>query len=771
MYAVCMIFKMKNMRLSIFIILIALLNVSCDSDSKIIEDGFQTTNGDVELSFEIDLQAEQIQTRAANAMDKIYMLLFDQNGIWLMNKAVQLNKGKAKLYLPENCIGGVAHFVWGQPAALENFDRVYGSQDFTGMDEGDLINQIAPEDELFWARNDLKVKDNKIKLGTVELLRNTAKVTIENKAPTKSKFRIHGFTMHNTPVRGTLAPFDGSKQTFEQGVITKAYPLAYNPLAPMDENNTLQVDESNVHFTAEDQPKELFERHRSSSEHTLYLILKAEFNGKLGYYKIGFYDNTTLRRLDIKRNTHYKIKIMSVSKAGYASLQDAINNEPVENASLSILLEEYAKISNGSNSLEVGGTAFTLHKANERFSVSYNYTSSARSSNVEPEIDLIQTAGEEVFTPSSFRYTHNIDSSKNKHSGTISGITNPLRPENSFYSAEIRVRFGDLVRVIQVDLGPKRELQADITVRGDQADDLVVIRFMISKSDLTGNSILPMDFFIDTHYLYPSTDGYNSNLSIVTDPDNGHYHYRYVAKETGTQFIYFKRTLSNKGEVIKLKSEHFKTKDLVLTGGNSLIKPVVVKGKIFYMLNGVKTPLRKDTRVWVEPSDMPRSFWLPDTGKYEFQFDQRHISAEHTVKVSIDPIERVEYSYETLFSDLLATNSEIVLEPKIKIQTSNNYAYWRNTNNYHFNVSDKTFYVANHPEIKVMQNPDHLNIWYFLRFEFPNNIADDEVLRIYAYNNRNKYYFADVTFKTLRENRGIDFGSYRKAVGKVLKKD
>ena len=57
MYAVCMIFKMKNMRLSIFIILIALLNVSCDSDSKIIEDEFQTTNGDVELSFEIDLQA------------------------------------------------------------------------------------------------------------------------------------------------------------------------------------------------------------------------------------------------------------------------------------------------------------------------------------------------------------------------------------------------------------------------------------------------------------------------------------------------------------------------------------------------------------------------------------------------------------------------------------------------------------------------------------------------------------------------------------------
>ena len=48
MYAVCMIFKMKNMRLSIFIILIALLNVSCDSDSKIIEDEFQTTNGDVD---------------------------------------------------------------------------------------------------------------------------------------------------------------------------------------------------------------------------------------------------------------------------------------------------------------------------------------------------------------------------------------------------------------------------------------------------------------------------------------------------------------------------------------------------------------------------------------------------------------------------------------------------------------------------------------------------------------------------------------------------
>lgn len=707
----------------------------------------------VEIKFDLDILKEEFaDTRAASPYE-LHVLIFDGKGQGIDHQVLDL-KNTNWVRLPRMNDSAIIHFVWVESGFQHDIDKAFSADEFIGMHEGEAINAISSQRELYWARVEVPSLLQNSNLGRVELLKNKARISVKNGTTKSNLFEILGFTVHNVPSYGTLAPFNSETSKFEKGVITEAYPRVMIPFAPMDASENLLVPENQVQFTLKDQSMDIFERGKSSLDDELFLIVKAKYKNKQYYYKLGFYDSERLVRIALERNHHYVINIMKVEQAGYTSLQEAIRNAPAENAGLSILLQEYTQISDGKSSLTVSSTALSFHQPNEELELSYSYIEKNRYSALEPQIELIQHDGFEVIKPSSFSYTYNFDRSKREHSGKITGVTLDNLPSKYANTGIIRVRIGDLVRDVRLDLGPKKELNAQLISLGSRVDDKVYIEFTINKSDVLSKTIFPLNFYIDTQYLYPDTDyGYNSNLSLAYD--GKHHHYQYIAREAGVHRVYFKRNLSGKSEVIRIKSGHYHTKDLSLIGEDNG-EPYIANGLIYIGANQQER-LDKDAQVWAEPEDMPRSFWLPKTGEYSFQFDKRRVYAGH--KVSFYAETKDGRSYKATYPYEYFTANKPVISLLAYPISSIVYAYYGIGTN---QVLDMRAYniSCSHPGINVSLNTDDIYRVNALNISLNSDVPDNKEIIFYAsYKNgwNEVLYQAVTTAKKIKRNQGLDF--------------
>lgn len=660
------------------------------------------------------------------------------------------------IQVPYNSEESIIHFIWVEEGFAEDIAKSFTSEEFVGVLEGEFINQISSSRELYWARVETPPLVDNTDLGQVALLHNMSRISILNDTPKSNRFDVLGFAIHNTPLRGTLAPFNGESGEFELGSITEAYPRELRPIAPMDDDGSLLVNQSEVELTSSNSFLDVFERYRSNVGEELYLIIKGKFKNKTYFYKLGFYDNESLSRVDLQRNYHYVISIKEVTQAGYKTLQEALNNAPAQNAGLSVLLEEYTQISDGKSSLTVSGTAFSLHSSTEKLEVSYTFKTDDDSSTLEPFIELVQRPSEEVIDPSTFSFTHDYNGRTKEYKGVIKGFASSNVPVTRVFLGSIRIRFGDLVREVRLELGPKKELAAKLTSYGSKVDDSVVIELTVKASDVLNNSMLPIDFYIDTHYLYPDTEkGHNSNLDIIHDNETDHYHYHFSAREVGKHTIYFKRNLSNKSEIVQIKSDHYLTKDLPLSGNDSTM-PYIAQGYIFYR-DQEQELLDANAKIWVEPVDMPRSFWMVEKGAYSFQFDKRRVDAQHRVTLYAERKNGTTFKATYPFSYFLSVNPVVVLSSYERVSAP--YLYYRESGN-KLDMRSYTF-ESDHNGVSLRQNPDYPNMFYYAQVTYSSSIADDEEIYIYAldYNHRRRLY-AVTTPAKLKRNLSLNFNYY-----------
>lgn len=741
---------MKRLIYTIFLVAGILIFHSCQNQSIQSVASGDVVKDSVELEFSMNIQHEQtLSTRAAVNME-MHAFLFDEHGRGVLHKV--LSPSNFSFEVPYNTERNSLHFVWVEEGFEQDINREFEPDEFLGVLEGEFINQISSTRELFWARVETPPLIHDVDLGQITLLRNKSRISLKNDTPSNNKFRVIGFSIHNKPKKGTIAPYNGESGEFQVGAITEAYPQDLEPIAPMNENGKLLVSDDEVHFTDISSSIDVFERNKSSVDEELYMIVQARFNGKKNYYKLGFYDNKNLRRIDLQRNYHYVISIKEVTQKGYDKLQDAINNAPAENAGLSILLEEYTQISDGYSSLKVDGTAYSFHTSSAQFEVNYSYKSENESAFLQPSIELIQRDFEEVIDPATFAYTHQYDKRTRTHSGVITGLTNPKMPTTRTFVGTVRVRFENLVREINIELGPKRQLQATLFSNGDKVDDRVLIELVVKESDILNNSMLPIDFYIDTHYLYPDTEkGYNSNLDLIYSEGTDHYHYHYTAKEVGMHRIYFKRNLSDKSEIIQVKSDHYQTKDLLLEG-NNVVKPYIAQGAIYYQY-GKQLPLDANAKIWVEPTDMPRSFWMRGKGQYSFQFDKRRVDANHNVELYAERKDGTTFKSALPFSYFLSARPDVVLLPYDRVSNPYFYYEWGGR-------LDMRYYTfeSSHEGIEIKQNPDASNLVNYARITYSSAIPNDETIYIYAIDDRgSRRYVAETTAAKLKRSQALDF--------------
>ncbi len=159
---------------------------------------------------------------------------------------------------------------------------------------------------------------------TIDLVRNTAKVTAETELPSGS-FSITGFCIYQTSTRGTVAP----KYDNGEAVLTVA-----------SDAQTSQISGHFDYIT----PAYVCE---TAAATTPYIVMRATYAGSETWYKIGFFDASASSRtiLNLQRNHHYRLKITQVDGPGYTSYDEAHDpSAPYSNGICAVITDETESI-------------------------------------------------------------------------------------------------------------------------------------------------------------------------------------------------------------------------------------------------------------------------------------------------------------------------------------------------------------------------------------------------------------------------------------------
>ena len=99
---------------------------------------------------------------------------------------------------------------------------------------------LQTQNSVFWSRVSLEngIAETSFNNSTVELLRNQAKISVTNEA---SNFTYDGFTIHNTPEKGTVAPYSPDNG-FMEGTVSEPSNVALVAA----QNNNINCDGATV---------------------------------------------------------------------------------------------------------------------------------------------------------------------------------------------------------------------------------------------------------------------------------------------------------------------------------------------------------------------------------------------------------------------------------------------------------------------------------------------------------------------------------------------
>lgn len=183
------------------------------------------------------------------------------------------------------------------------------------------------------------------KMTRVPLIRNYAKFTMVNNA---EGFDLLGFTLVNTPSKGSIAAWNPSTRKFIDFLNGDNEPLEFsqvsgvyaglNPQGTAIENQILPPEGSPIADNASE-PQFMYERPFSETART-YIIVKGKRNGKIFYYKIDIGkndDNGIFRYYNILRNFNYKVTLKTVSADGYDTVGEAAAGTVFNNISFDII--------------------------------------------------------------------------------------------------------------------------------------------------------------------------------------------------------------------------------------------------------------------------------------------------------------------------------------------------------------------------------------------------------------------------------------------------
>lgn len=297
-------------------LLVALLTLAACSDT--LNEGSTPSNkngvedGGITLTINLPDFTKEELTRAGS-LAHLHAITYDKNNNCLSCQEISTGNvtidenGKAKVRLPLTNDAETIHIV----AYVSSLTK---EQCQSGLDQTTVSGTIDMDKPICWGYAKISDLLNNPDY-EVTLLRMFAKVkVVEESKPSAdfigdSTFTLAGYKLYNAADQGTIAPTG----------------LDYNATTP-NIPTTVTYNSNSGDWTTAEIP--FYESAAAANQ--AYLIIKGEYEGKEGYYKVAFYngDNTFMSLL---RNHAYTVKIIHVNTKGWDTEAKAMADPYPEN--------------------------------------------------------------------------------------------------------------------------------------------------------------------------------------------------------------------------------------------------------------------------------------------------------------------------------------------------------------------------------------------------------------------------------------------------------
>lgn len=297
-------------------LLVALLTLAACSDT--LNEGSTPSNkngvedGGITLTINLPDFTKEELTRAGS-LAHLHAITYDKNNNCLSCQEISTGNvtidenGKAKVKLPLANDAETIHIV----AYVSSLTK---EQCQGGLDQATVSGTIDMDKPICWGYAQISDLLNNPDY-EVTLLRMFAKVkVIEESKPSADfigdgTFTLAGYKLYNAADQGTIAPTS----------------LDYNATTP-NIPTTVTYNSNSGDWTTAEIP--FYESAAAANQ--AYLIIKGEYEGKEGYYKVAFYngDNTFMSLL---RNHAYTVKIIHVNTKGWDTEAKAMADPYPEN--------------------------------------------------------------------------------------------------------------------------------------------------------------------------------------------------------------------------------------------------------------------------------------------------------------------------------------------------------------------------------------------------------------------------------------------------------
>ncbi len=327
---------------------------------------------------------QQLRTRSGlDELSSLKLLVFDENQQFLYSRTAILKSIVAvtdenfyppSAQKPSQVLTYSVRLLKSEEARtihfIANYDWSGFKQDYflQGIDAGQVVGALESKEEVFWQSKTFgQLTHETFTREAIQLLRNQALISLEP-ATNLTDFELTGYAVYNHYDRGTVAPFgwDESKQE------------AYFPSQPTEP--TIPSEAQFVHQAQLGlQAIGVFE-HQNHNKASIYVVFKGRYKGGAEtYYKLDLkkkqeHTQGQPQLYSVVRNTHYRIKLSSVSSAGYKTLSEALAQPAGNNIYGSIELGEYPLVSDGSSILEVSKVWEALVHQNQEFKANVHYS-------------------------------------------------------------------------------------------------------------------------------------------------------------------------------------------------------------------------------------------------------------------------------------------------------------------------------------------------------------------------------------------------------------
>lgn len=297
-------------------LLVALLTLAACSDT--LNEGSTPSNkngvedGGITLTINLPDFSKEELTRAGS-LAHLHAITYDKNNNCLSCQEISTGNvtidenGKAKVKLPLANDAETIHIV----AYVSSLTK---EQCQGGLDQATVSGTIDMDKPICWGYAQISDLLNNPDY-EVTLLRMFAKVkVVEESKPSADfigdgTFTLAGYKLYNAADQGAIAPTS----------------LDYNATTP-NIPTTVTYNSNSGDWTTAEIP--FYESAAAANQ--AYLIIKGEYNGKEGYYKVAFYnrDNTFMSLL---RNHAYTVKIIHVNTEGWDTEAKAMADPYPEN--------------------------------------------------------------------------------------------------------------------------------------------------------------------------------------------------------------------------------------------------------------------------------------------------------------------------------------------------------------------------------------------------------------------------------------------------------